>query len=166
MELYQPLTSGTPERTYNGVVPKNTQKRVIIKEPGLADAYLQSQDGSKDFNWGYGGGGPSRLAEALASDAFDDATYGEIFGFCFRDALVKTLEKDKPFVLSRDRLIVEGLVHLTDLVNKSRLPAGKMLREDIQEFIAKHHQVRARMMSLLSQNALTNLVKSKFGIQQ
>ncbi len=165
MQLHEHVGNSPPERTYHGIIPVDARKRVIIKEDGLNDAYLQSQDGSQDFNWGYGGGGPIRLAKALAADAFDDISYGEIFGLGFRDALVRTLPKDKPFVVSRDRLILEGLIHFTDLVNRSRLPEGKFFRDDIQKFIVKKDEVRAKMMSLLSQNALTNLVDSKFGIK-
>jgi len=71
---------GIPERTYHGSIPEDGYKKVIIKEEGMRDAPLPMLDNSADINWGYGGGGPARLGEALAADAFDDANLADAFG--------------------------------------------------------------------------------------
>lgn len=155
--------NGVPERNYHGVIPASGPKRVIIKEQGLNDAYLQGVDGSVDFNWGYGGGGPERLAEALAADAFDDVNFAEVMGFCFRDNLLKVLQKDKGFVLSRDRLVLEGLLHLNNWANATG-PDAALLRRDIKEMVAKRDEVRKKMLGLLSTNALVHLMKSGYGV--
>jgi hypothetical protein len=139
---------------------------VAIWEGGIQKPDLQSPDGSQDFNWGYGGTGPTRLANALAADAFDNAPYAEMFAMGLRDALVMTLEKDSGFILSRDRVILESFVHFTDLVNRSRLPQGAQLRGDILACVQRRDEIREKMMNLLSEHALNQFVHSKFGVRQ
>ena len=161
----QENSAGLPERTYHGVVPVHEYKKVIIKEEGMRDALLQGLDGSQDFNWGYGGGGPTRLANSLAADAFDDVTYADAFGWHFSDGLVRTFKKDHSFEVSRDRIVLEGLIAFQDMVNKSRSQEGRFFMEVIQQLIARRHDTRDKMMSLLSRKALTNLTNSRYGLK-
>lgn len=156
---------GPSERTYNGEIPPDAFRRVIIKEEGLRDALLPSLDGSQDFNWGYGGGGPARLANALAADAFDDVTYADAFGWYFSDGLVRNFDMKKPFVVSRDRIVLEGLLAFNEWVNKSKSPEGEYFIDVIQQLIARKHDTRDKMMSLLSKNALKNFRWNRFGLK-
>jgi hypothetical protein len=155
---------GPPERTYHGEIPEVGYRRVLIKEEGLRDAVLQTLDGSPDVNWGYGGGGPARLANALAADAFDDSNYGEAFGWYFKDGLVSQLEMDLPFVVSRDRMVVQGLLEFNNWVREGEVGKGKYFIPVIQELLRKKHDTREKLMSLLSGNALGSLEKSHFGV--
>ena len=157
--------SGTPERSYHGSIPLHDYRKVIIKEAGMRDAPLPMLDGSSDINWGYGGGGPARLADALAADAFDDADLADALGWHLRDGLVLHLDKDSPFVVSRDRIVLEGMMLFNHFVQKTRVGEGSYLEEDIQELVRKQHDTRDKLMSLLSGNALANLVSSDFGLR-
>lgn len=82
--------AGHEERVYHGITERHrdnrhewSQLRILVEESAsgpterknvavlheLSVAY--SDDGSSDFNWGYGGGGPYRTAAAVLADALD-----------------------------------------------------------------------------------------------
>jgi hypothetical protein len=151
------------ERTYHGIIPEQGWRKVIIREPGIRDCSLHSRDAVEDFNWGHNGTSAIRLANAFTADAFDNELYIHAFGEHFIN-LVHSLDPGEPFVLSRDRMVIEGLIVFEDLIRKVR--NGEQLHEVIHHLIEHQNDTRKTMTGLLSKNALKNIASVHFGIHQ
>ena len=164
--LFQETPLGPEERTYHGSIPDTGYRKVIVQEQGLSDYELPSMDGSQDFNWGYGGGGPKRLADALASNAFEDTKYGEAFGWELDRRVVQSLPMQKPFVLSRDRILLEGLLAFNDWVRKRDAVGGQYYMSVIEELLARKSETRDRIMQLFSENSSKHLLGSSYGLKK
>lgn len=163
---FQKEIFGPPEVTYHGIISEHDLRKVIIKEGEEERGTLKSLDNSCDYNWGYSGRGPLRLAGALAAHAFGDKNYATAFDWKLRDGLVSSLDREKPFIVSRDRIVLEVLLAFNELVYRSERPRGGFFIDEIEELIEKKHEVRERMISLLSGNSLQNLINSKYGLKR
>ncbi|MSR67598.1 hypothetical protein EXS65_02105 [Candidatus Peribacteria bacterium] len=156
---------GPEKRTYQGLIPQTGYRKVIVKEDSLDDYELKSLDRSQDFNWGYGGGGPKRLADALGADAFDDKMYGEAFGWEIDRRITQVLPMDKPFLLSRDRIVMESILAFNEWVRKRELVGKGHFMCVIEALLDRRSETRDRLMGLLSKNADNHLQKSRYGLR-
>ena len=85
------------DKLYKGHFDGSTA--VVIAEDGSSRYALEGY-----FSWGYGGGGPLRLAEALVDDALGRRDARAVL--VVKDHIVARFPRDSPWTLSRRHLLV------------------------------------------------------------
>ena len=154
---------GHKNRSYVGVRDLDTRTCFvnILGDDGkefplrqCSQAYLDA-DG-RQFEWGYGGGGPYNLAECLLTDAFN----GD-FGFCeqqmivdFRAEFVETNPRDEDFRISRQQILKwvqkRGLLDAWKERRSSVTQARRTVSEKVKEALDRLQRIK-RVGGLLAQ---------------
>jgi len=155
---------GPNERTYHGVI--RPHRHVIIKQEGAEESILQTLDGDPNIHWGPNGDGEGslRLAQALTADALGHERFVTPFSGHIERNVVRGLPVQDSFVVSRDRIILEGLFLLNDFVRCAKRE-GPIFRADIQILVLQQHATREELMAMLSNNLPRTLAMSRFGLQ-